>query len=59
MVVTDVTMISYRRYSDVSMLRIILLMSRFLSSDCTGCDGDSNRCNGDVTVTVTAVMVTL
>ena len=59
MVVTDVTMIGYRRYSDGSMLRIILSMSRFLSTDCTGCDGDSNSCNGDVTVTVPAVTVIL
>ena len=41
------------------MLRMILMMNRFLSNDCTGCDGDSNRCNGDVTVTVTAVTVIL
>ena len=57
--VTDVTMIIYSRYGDASMLRMILVMTRFLSNDCTGCDGDSNRCNGDVTVTVTAVTVIL
>ena len=57
MVVTDVTMIGYRRYSDVSMLRIILSMSRFLSTDCTGCDGNSNgdgsSCDGDSVTVVT------
>ena len=57
--VTDVTMIIYSRYGDVSMLRMILVMSRFLSNVCNGFDSDSNRCNGDVTVTVTAVTVIL
>ena len=57
--VTDVTMMIYSRYGDVSTLRMILVMSRFLSNDGAGCDGDSNRCNGDVTVTVTAVTVIL
>ena len=42
------------------MLKVILTMMWFLSNDCNGCGGDSNRCNGDVTVivTVTVTVVT-